>query len=124
MYDTAYLTDMEFFNKFFIVMDNKEPKIKINHKDIKQRFNETILNLIQDDCLKKDEYYKNMKRFINSPLKTWGDEEKKSHIRCLIVDFYFDSTDNTLDKDDDFYYCRLNHQRLINYLLINYILVF
>jgi hypothetical protein len=130
----------KFIKRFFKNMDglpvNKDGKeIKITDKDVKQRAADTYRDLVfslqgnEDKKALKEirTEKKQVMKLINGAKKNYKLPENSATWELLIERLDGDMTDETLDKNDDdpkedvFYYNPLNYQRIINYIIKNYL---
>ncbi len=133
----------KFIKRFFKKMDglpvNKDGKeIKITDKDVKQRTADTYRDLVfslqgeegqsEKKALKEIRTEKKqVMKLINGAKKNYKLPENSATWELLIERLDGDMTDETLDKNDDdpkedvFYYNPLNYQRIINYIIKNYL---
>ena len=133
----------KFIKRFFKNMDglpvNKDGKeIKITDKDVKQRAADTYRDLVfslqgeegqsEKKALKEIRTEKKqVMKLINGAKKNYKLPENSATWELLIERLDGDMTDETLDKNDDdpkedvFYYNPLNYQRIINYIIKNYL---
>jgi len=130
----------KFAKRYFKKMEgsvvNKDGKeVKITDKDVKLRAKDMYRDLVfslqsEEDkqALKDVRSEKNkVMKLINGAKKNYTLSENKSTWELFVERLEFDMTDETLDKNDDepkkdvFYYDPLNYQRIINYVLKNYL---
>ena len=100
--------------------------VKITPKDVKQSIEENYLNnkyeFGNEPEFKgvKEEHIKFMK-VLNQPPSDYSRPKNKDIWRKITERLRFNSIDDTLNEEEDYYNSRINHQRVINYIIDNYI---